>query len=232
MSSSGLSQFKLTFELSPILLTGGIAQNAPGGVMPIITLTGDDATEDPSDFFANFVPVPGGTLIDQDVGRYPFANQAVAANAVIANPLAISMRMITPVKSPYPYPARLSIITGLQAALAKHNASGGTYIVATPCFYYVNCLMLKMSDVGPIGDSAVQQTQWQFDFYKPLLTLQDAQQAQNNLMSKLSSGTQVNGDPAWSGLSSTVGNPNSLAGPNVIQGAQDVGGAGIAPPGS
>lgn len=232
MSSAGLSQFKLTFELSPIILTGGIAQNAPGGALPIISLTGDDATEDPSDFFANFVPVPGGTLIDQDVARYPFANQAVAANAVIANPLTISMRMIAPVKSPYTYLARQSIITSLQAALAKHNASGGTYVVATPSYYYVNCLMLKMSDVGPIGESAVSQTQWQLDFYKPLLTLQDAQQAQNNLMSKLSSGTQVNGDPAWSGVSPTVGNPNSLAAPSVTQGAQDLGGAGIAPPGS
>ena len=50
------------------------------------------------DFFANYQPIPGGTLIDQDIGEYPFANQSVAANAVIAKPLKIPMMMICPVR--------------------------------------------------------------------------------------------------------------------------------------
>lgn len=231
MSSSGVEQFRLTFELSPIILTNGIAANMPGGGMPIISLLDPGGSPrsagGPEIPFANFIPLPGATLIDQDVGTYPFANQAVAANAVITKPLIVSFRMVCPVKTPGGYARKLSVISALQATLAKHNASGGTYVLATPSLYYTNCLMLGMRDVSEgVGESAQAQTDWQLDFLKPLLTLQDAQQAQNALMTKISSGTRVD-DPAWSGPQPTVGNPDSLAQPSVVQPAQGVGGAGI-----
>src|ERR1700680_1822169 len=95
--SPGGAAFKLTYELSPIILTGGIANFMPGGMLPIIALTeplnfiggilsgGGDLDLD--DFFAHFVPLPGSGLVSQEFGEYPFANQAVAANAVIRKPL-------------------------------------------------------------------------------------------------------------------------------------------------
>ena len=105
--SSGAAAFKLSFAISPIVMTGGIASNVPGGVLPVLSISdaisfvggllspGDDVL-DLDDYFAYFQPLPGGTLIDQTIGMYPFANQTVAANAVIQQPLAISMLMISP----------------------------------------------------------------------------------------------------------------------------------------
>jgi hypothetical protein len=180
-------------------------------------------------FFASYRPLAGATLIDQQLGKYPFANQTVAANAVITQPLTISLRMTCPVRERLGYFTKLATMMALQTALAKHNGSGGTYIIATPSFFYTNCVMLTMRDVSG-GDSSQAQTEWQLDFEKPLLTINDAQEAQNSLMSKLSGGTQVGGDPTWSGLTSTVGDPSSLAGMSAVQSLSGVAGAGISPP--
>lgn len=232
MSSSGAAQFKLTFEISPIVLTGGIAQNMPGGGLPIISILGGSAT-DTSQLsldaaFAHFIPLPGMTLIDQDIGQYPFANQNVAANAVIAKPLSVSYRMIVPVKPPFTYNDKLSIMQTLASTLAKHNNNGGLYTCATPSGYVENCVMLRMVDIGAGGgDTAQAQTMWQLDFWKPLITQADADQAQSALLNKLSNGTQIQGQPAWSGLNNTVGNPNSGAQPSAVPAGQSVGGSGI-----
>ena len=51
-------------------------------------LTQHELSHDPSDFFANYQPLPGATLIDVDVATYPFANNAVAANS-LASPAPI-----------------------------------------------------------------------------------------------------------------------------------------------
>src|SRR5262245_24380114 len=99
--NSARAAYQLTFELSPIILTGGIASFIPGGMLPLISITqsidfvagllsqgsGDLRLDD---FFCHFQPVPGGTLFRQEVGHYPFANQAVAANATIVQPKTIS----------------------------------------------------------------------------------------------------------------------------------------------
>jgi hypothetical protein len=237
--SPGLLQFKITYEISPIILTGGIATNLPGGMLPIVSLTesnnfpdgllsgGDDLGLD--DFFAHFVPLPGSKLASNQFGQYPFANQAVAANARIKQPLTISMRMICPVKDDGGYATKQTIIQSLQATLAQHDAMGGTYTVMTPSFPYVNCVLLEMTDTSN-GASAQAQNTYQFDFWQPLLTLQDAQQAQNNLMSQISAGTPINGMPSWSGLSPTVGNPASLGAIGTIPAASGAGGASTASP--
>jgi len=219
--SAGLAAFKISFQLSPIILTGGIAASIPGGALPIIALTealnffdgilsGATGLEDLDNFFANFHPLPGATLIDQSVGEYPFANQAVAANAVIRNPNVISLRMICPARNELGYAVKLATMTALQATLAQHNASGGTYVVATPSFFFTDCLLLRMTDVTPERSNQAQEV-WQLDFRKPLLTLQDAVQSQNSLMGKITSGVPLgSGTPAWSGLGPQVGNPASL----------------------
>lgn len=238
--SAGLAAFKLSFQLSPIIFAGGIATNIPGGMLPIIAITqaldfvdgllsgGDDLT-DLDDFFAQFHPLPGATLGDQEIGKYPFANQAVAANAVIPQPLTISLRMICPARDDSGYAIKLATMMALKSAVAQHNISGGTYIVATPSYLYTNLVFRRLIDVSRADDLQAQNT-WQWDFENPLLTLQDAQYAQNNLMSQISAGTPISGAPAWSGLGPTVGNPPSLAAPSIVPSSTATLGAGTASP--
>lgn len=237
----GLVAYKLSFQICPVILTGGVAGAIPGGMLPIISITealnfgvgllgsGDDDV-DLDNFFANFQPLPGSTFIDQAIGQYPFANQAVAANAVIANPLKVSLEMICPVRQAFGYATKLATMTALQNVLAQHNASGGTYTIATPSKFYDNCLMVQMVDVSGGGDKQAQ-TRWRLDFVQPLLTLQQAEQAQNSLMSKVSGGLPLGGDPpAWSGLPPTVGQPSSVAGPGIVPALSSPAGGSIAAP--
>jgi hypothetical protein len=185
---------------------------------------------DLDDFFAHFVPLPGSTLIDQRLGEYSFANQAVAANAVITQPLVVSLRMICPVKSDHGYAIKLATMMALQATIAQHNASGGTYTVATPSFIYTNCVSLGLRDTSSAESRQAQNT-YQWDFRRPLLTLQDVQSAQNNLMSQITAGTPLSGLPAYSGLSAAVGIPSSLAAPSgVVPAAVGPAGSGVASP--
>lgn len=238
----GLAAFKLSFNISPIILTGGgVANLIPGGMLPIISITealnfsvgllssgGDDIDLD--SFFCYFQPLSGSTFIDQQIGQYPFANQAVAANAVIAQPLSISMEMICPVRQPFGYATKLATMTALQNTLAQHNASGGTYTVATPSRFYDNCVMLRMVDTSG-GSSKQVQERWRLDFIQPLLTLQQADQAMNSLMGKISNGVPLGGDPpAWSGPNPTVGNPSSLAGPGVVPALSGAAGGSVSGP--
>jgi hypothetical protein len=219
--SAGLDAFRLTFELSPVVLTGGVAQFM-GGALPIIALTealnftngllsGGDPL-DLDDFFAHFLPVQGSSLIDQAVAKYPFANQAVAANAVIRQPLTISMRMICPARGESGVAVKLATMMALQATLQIHNASGGTYTIATPAFFYTNCLMTGMRDTSA-SDSRQLQNTYQLDFEQPLLTITDAEQAQNNLISLITNGTPVSFPPSLSGFSLL---PPSLSGIGVL----------------
>lgn len=231
------SAFKLGFEISPIILTGGVATNIPGGMLPIVSITeaanfvtgllsgGTDASLD--DFFAHFMPIPGSTLAENQIGHYTFANQAVAANAIIAQPLRVSMLMICPVKSALGYAAKLATFTALQAVLAQHDASGGTYTVATPAFIWTNCISLSLKDVTS-GESKQTQYIYQWDFEQPLVTQQQAQQAQNTLMSKLSGGLPTDG--SLSGAGSTVGVPPSGAAPSLIPASQSLSGASASGP--
>jgi hypothetical protein len=238
--SPGLTAFRLSFEICPVVLTGGIATNLTGGALPIISITealnftaglltgGNDLTN-LDDFFAHFVPLPNSTLIDQQIGHYPFANQSVAANAVIPQPLTISLRMICPARGPGGYALKLATITALQATLKQHNISGGTYIVATPSAFYPNCVMLDLKDTSAGFDVQAQNT-YQWDFEAPLLTLQDAQAAQNNLLSQITAGAPINGLPAWSGLNPTVGNSASLGSVGTIPAASNPAGSSISSP--
>lgn len=171
--------------------------------MPIVSLYGQLAllnggTSDPNAFFARYMPLPGSTLISNQVGLYPFANQAVAANAIIVQPLTLSMLMIAPVNQPGGYLKKLSTFTSFQKAVANHVAAAGTFAVATPAYLYNNLLLTGMTDVTH-GDNQQQQIEWQLDFLQPLLTLEGAAAAQNNLMSKVSSGASMPVGQSWSG---------------------------------
>lgn len=213
MSSAGLDQYKLSYQVSPIILTGGVAGDIPGTGMPIISFTdpgsyraailssadvsiGDlaraPATLD--DFFAQYIPMAGGTLIDNQIGQYAFANQAVAANAIVTQPLRVSLMMICPVRAAQGYQLKSHTMRALQSTLAQHNNLAGTYTVATPAYTYTNCILTGLRDVSS-GESKQAQMAWQWDFIQPLLTLNDAQIAMNNQMQRQTSGLPIPGDP-------------------------------------
>lgn len=222
------ASFALAFEISPIILTGGAANNLPGASLPIIaytegqvfsTILSGGGPESIDDFFAHFTPMPGTSLIENEIGEYPFANQTVAANAIIAKPLSIILMMVCPATSRIPFSQRAAIMQGLQALLAAHNNGGGTYTILTPSQIFTDCIMTRMVDITS-GETKQRQIEWQLEFRKPLVSLQDAQNAQNSLMSKLSAFTPVSPDASggipWSGTPSSVANPAAGVMPSVL----------------
>lgn len=227
--SSGLVQYALSYGVSPVYLSGGIAGNLGGGMLPLINLlqaqafpnvTGPGAfTFSYDDAFAQFIPMPGASLIANQVGEYPFANQATAANAIITQPLNISLQMICPARQPGDAFNKAMVIGALVAALNQHILSGGLFAVATPAYFYDNCVMTGMRDISG-GESKQPQWRWQLDFRQPLVTQQQAQTVHNALMSKLASGAQVtpnaNGVIPWSGAAAGVGDPNSGQAPSYV----------------
>jgi hypothetical protein len=232
MTSLGRSVYETAFVVSPIILTGGVAGNILGGMLPIISITesisflggilSSGAMPPPGSFFAAYSVIPGSKLIDNQYGTYPFANQSVAANAVITQPLTLSMKMTLQVRQ---YSIRLAIITALQATLQQHTTSGGTYTVATPSYIATNQLLLGLTDISP-DDPSQQQTVFRWDFFAPLITQQQAANAQSQLMSSISNGTPTNGD--WSGPASTVGFQNSLATTGTVPASSGLTGASAA----
>ena len=212
--TSVISQYDLAFQVSPILLVGGVVSQRQGGITPIVTYTGL-MPPTLAQAFARYVPLAGSTLISQSVGMYPFANQAVAANATIQQPLTLSMKMIAPVNQPGGYLQKLSTWIGLQQTLQQHNAIGGTYIVATPAFIYYNLLLISMTDIGESEDDKQQQIYWQLDFIQPIVTVQGAKAVQSTLMQKLTNGGAfpVGETPAWSGnLAASPASPVGVTG--------------------
>jgi hypothetical protein len=211
--------WKLGFQVTPIILTNGIATNL-GGALPIVALTeglnaitslfSANANAQADGFFANYKPLPGASLVNNQVAMYPFANQSVAANAIIAQPLTISMLMVNPAGGQTGgYPLKTVTMVSLQNALAQHNNSGGTYTIITPAFIYTNCIMTGFRCVDS-GESLQVQYAWQIDFVQPLVTIQSAQIALSGLMQKLTNGTTISGTPSWSIAGLAVNNPTNL----------------------
>lgn len=206
--NGGLYDFQLGFEVSPIIFTNGIAQELPNGQMPIISITqsGDydggllngSLSLNLEDYFAIFKPLPGGQLVSNQIGTYPFANQTVAANAIITQPIMISMLMICPARGIGGYQTKLETITALKQAFEQHNSLGGTYTIATPAYIYSECIMVGFRDVSS-GESKQAQMEWQIDFMRPLLTEEDAEQVMNSLMAKIDGGLPQSAEPSWSG---------------------------------
>lgn len=227
--TAGLSVWKAAFQVSPIIFSGGIAGFMPGGMLPLIAITealnaplqGADQ-QDLDNFFAAFSPMAGGTLVDQDIARYPFANQVIAANAVIAQPLHISMLMLCPSRGTASYFTKLAIISALQAAIVLHNNNGGTYHVATPSYIYTDCIFRKMTDVSS-GHSKQPQSAWMMEFEKPLTTFSGSGSlvASQSSMIQLMTGLGFISGPSlsWGGAAASVPIP-SLAGPVVTQSLQ------------
>jgi hypothetical protein len=204
-ASPGRLSWQWQTQISPILLTMGIAASSANGQLPIISLTDPNFANNPTGaFFATFRVVPGAKLVQQQVATYPMANQAVAANAVIAQPLTVSLQMTCPATADNTVFQKQQKLTALQNALAQHNNSGGTYSVITPAYIYTNCLLLDITDVGAPGTQ--QQVIWQFNFFQPLVSVAQAQQAQSQLMQKLGGGSAPS---VSSSFQSAAGNSGS-----------------------
>jgi hypothetical protein len=193
---------QLNFQVCPIVLTGGTASQIPGSMLPIISLFATGETNalglpfdigELDDAFGAFNVLPGGTLVSQQIAKYPFANQWVAANAVIREPLTLSVIMDSPMRGFNAWQIKASVFTALKATLDRHNNIGGTYTVYTPAFMYENMVMISMTD-NSRGNNSLPQNAWRFDFEKPLVTMADLQEAQNLLMSKLSNGLPTSGN--------------------------------------
>lgn len=225
--SSGQADFKRTFELSPITLVGGIAGGIPGGVLPVSALLPGGAilagaAGDLDSAFAYFQPLPGSSLIDNALGEYPFANLAVAANAIVKQPLMVSMLMTIPVKSGFSYPQKLAVMKALQNTLANHCASGGTFIVATPSYYYNNCILVGLHDISA-GETGQAQYSWKWDFRRPLLSAEGASPGLNSFMAALSSGAMA--PEATTGRA--LQTPRSVGAPAILPPAAATASAGV-----
>jgi hypothetical protein len=214
MASIGRTLYQLGFEISPIILVNGIASLIPGQMLPIVALTqaadftlgllSGSINTDLDQFLCHWKPLPGTTLIENQVGEYPFANQNIAANAMIAQPLHVSMLMVCPVQTEGGYAAKLVALTVLQQTLQQHIAAGGTFTVATPSGIFTNCLLIRVSDVSS-GEIKQPQHTWQFDFVQPLITINQATQVWNSLMQKIGGGLPTGLTPSWTGPGSTTG---------------------------
>lgn len=207
--------FKNAFELNPITLTGGIAQSMVGGAISVTSILNALSFNgvlgyggyDPDNAFANFHPMPGATLIKNQVATYPMANLQVAANAIIADPLNIELLMVCTWKNPGDAFVKTSVMTSLQNTLMQHQQSGGLFNVATPSFFYTNTILVELVDVSG-GESLQPQTHWHWRFTQPLVTQQAAAALQNTMMQNLSNGAPTDG--ANSGNAINVGNASNV----------------------
>lgn len=208
--------YDIAFQVSPIIFHNGLASAVPGGYLPIVALLGSlglvqgaiAGNVSLSDFSYRFRPMPGSTMVNQSVGMYPFANQRVAANATIQEPLTVSLHMIAPVFVPGGYATKLALMEILTTLFEKQNNAGGDYLILTPAKIYQDCLMLTMTDITS-GETKQDQAEFQIDFIKPLITQSEATVAMNSLMSKASGG-QVVTSSSWSGA--VTGSGTSMPG--------------------
>lgn len=232
-----LSDFQLSYEISPIILVGGIAGT---GKLPITSLL--DSGNYPSgvtsagtapvaaDVFGHFRVLAGGTLIDNEVAHYPLANQSVAANAIITTPLKVALEMMVPATDAVPFVARQAIITAMKGALDNHAALGGWYDIATPAYIYQGCLLLSLTDGSDEVPGGQPQERWIWSFEQPLLTAQAAQAAQNQAMAKISGQTQNAGDPPGSQTVTTgISQPSSNITQNVVPASAGPLGSNVSP---
>ncbi len=232
-----LSDFQLSYEISPIILVGGIAGT---GMLPLVSIlssqnyeagvTSSSSAQTNEDYFGHFRVLPGHTLMDNDVAMYPLANQSVAANAVITNPLRLAVEMLIPANDQVTLSQKLSIVTNLKSKLDDHTAQGGWYNVATPSYIYQGCLLTSLTEASDDEEGTQPQVRWVWNFLQPLITLAAAQAAQNQAMAKISNQTQNSGDPPGSATVSTgISQPSSNIVQNVVPAASGPGGSNVAP---
>lgn len=231
------SEYQVSYQVSPIMLVGGVAGT---GMLPLVNvlssanyrqgLLSPSSQQDSSSFFGQFRVMPGHTLIENEAAMYPVANQTVAANAIIANPLKLSVEMLVPANSRTTVANKLSLMTSLKSTLDTHTAKGGWYNVATPSYIYQGCLLLNLQDSTDDDSGSQVQVRWVWSFVQPLLTVKAAEAAQNQFMAKISSSTRNTGDPPGSQpLSTSLGQPGANVVQNVVPSSANPAASNVAP---
>ncbi len=217
---------QLAYQITPIFLVGGSVSNVLPSMFPIANLFGPSSTplklpydiNDLDDAFAAFNVVPGGQLILQQIGKYPFANQSVAANAVIREPLTLSVLMDTPMRGKNSWALKQQIFTQLKAKLEQHNNAGGSYVVATPAYIYENLILTALTDISR-AQNTVPQNAWRWDFEQPLFTRQGLNGALNNLASNLNLGIKTTGAITGIKVGAQSAQPHQMLGTYKVEGA-------------
>jgi hypothetical protein len=227
-----VNAYKQRYQVSPIILVGGIASNVPGNMASMMALTQPNSlplisagsplvetlqgvanpinvigTSDQylDDAFGAFNVLPGGTLIVNTVPKYPLADMTMAANAIVREPINVSVIWDTPMRGRNAWVNKLTVMTSLKQMLDLHSNLGGTFIVMTPAIYYDNMILTALTD-NSRGGMPLPQNAWKFDFERPqVMTMTEAASAQNALMQKITGGVQTPG--LNSGLS--IGTPGS-----------------------
>lgn len=227
LNDMGRTIGELAYVSTPILLTGGVAENL-GGTVPIILYTeavalvngliaggigGSFNMPDLDNLWCHWCPVPNATLIANEIGSYPFANQTVAANAVISQPVTLTMEMICPARGPGAMATKLVTIQSLQAILNKHSTMGGTFTIMTPGQIYTNMLLTGFEDVSPHPED-FPASQFHLDFKRPLTQKSESLQKKGTLMSKLTGGS--GGIAGWGSTGSGNIFENLLGGMGII----------------
>ena len=200
------ANFSYSYEVTPIVLNNGIAANYPNNLLPIVQLTEQlsNSFSNTGKYFAEYRVMSGGTLEEWQIAEYPFASLTMAANAVIQNPLRISLIMIAPAQNNGGYPLKNSIFTALKSQIDTHILTGGTFTVLTPAYTYTNCLLTNIIDVSTSSDKQVQFL-YQWDFTQPLITQQGAQQVLGNLMNKFQNGLPTPTALTWNSTAPNYG---------------------------
>lgn len=194
--------FRVSYEISPIILNGGIAENIPGGMLPIVAITESLGLSAQVlngninlDLGARFLPMAGSTLIEQEIPVYNQYNQVALANCTVKRPNVVNLSMIFPAQTGNGgYAAKIATMTALQLALDNHNQRGGTYTVLTPSYIYTGCLLRRLSDQSSFSERNLQvQYQWLFEFYQPIVLQSQFQAAFSTMLKKLSTGIKGDG---------------------------------------
>lgn len=230
-----IQQYQLAYQVSPLYLTGGLAQNSPGSILPFISLIAPDRflsfanpnavpttfpvidTGSLDDAFGAFSVIPGGNLVRNTVAKYPFANQYVAANAIIREPLNLSLIWDTPMRGAGAWNVKLVTMTALKGTFDNHINAGGLFTVATPSYIYTNLILTGLTD-NSRGSSPLPQNAWRFDFERPLVVSAELQQALTNLnqlLSSLTTGLPATGalNGAAPAIGASASQPQSNPGP-------------------
>lgn len=224
MATQSLIKSQQLYQVSPIILTDGIAVNQPGQMQLLISLLAPPSLDlgpnvknlNPLDTaFGAFNVLPGGNLVAQTIPKYPLADMTMAANAIVRDPIQVSLIWDIPMKGRNTWGNRLSTMQNLKGILDSHNNAGGRYIILTPSYYYDNCIMVSLTD-NSRGQGVLPQNAWRFDFERPqVVTTMDATGAQSILMRKITGGLQTPGAWSYPATGGIGGQPNLSPGPNT-----------------
>jgi hypothetical protein len=158
--------------------------------------------------FGAFNVLSGGTLSVNTVPKYPLGDMTMAANAIVREPINISLIWDTPMRDDNAWAVKIAVFQMLKGVLDLHNNSGGVYSIMTPAYTYDNCILTALTD-NSRSNSPVPQNAWKFDFERPMVvTTDDLAQAQNIFMNHMTQGLPTTGATAGGLVSSDSSVPS------------------------